>query len=92
MTTKLERISIYFPKPLLDDLRKYVPERKRTAVVVEAMEKEVRRWKLAAALDDAFGAWKDEDHPELATKADIDRYIHELRARWQPPAEEKENV
>ena len=91
MATKLERVTIYFPKPLLDDLRKYVPARKRSAVIVEATEKEMRKVKLLAALDDAYGAWSDEDHPELATDEDIERYVHELRARWKPPTEEDDN-
>lgn len=83
MAVKRERISIYFPKPLLDDLRAYVPARKRTAMIVEATEKEMRRWKLLAALERSAGAWKDEDHPELATSEDIDRYIRELRSTWR---------
>lgn len=90
MTTKLERISIYFPKPLLDDLRKYVPPRKRSAVIVEAMEKEVQKLKLLAALEESFGAWSDEDHPELATDEDIDRYVHDLRATWRPAEQEED--
>ena len=90
MATKLERISIYFPKPLLDDLRKLVPARKRTALIVELTEKEVERLKLLAALEESFGAWSDEDHPELATNEDIDRYVHDFRARWRPAEEEKD--
>ena len=90
MATKLERISIYFPKPLLDDLRKLVPARKRTALIVALTEKEVERLKLLAALEESFGAWSDEDHPELATNEDIDRYVHDFRARWRPAEEEKD--
>jgi hypothetical protein len=82
MATKLERISIYFPKPLLDDLRKLVPARKRTALIVDLTQKEVERLKLLAALERTAGAWKDEDYPELATDEDIDRYIRDLRASW----------
>jgi len=55
---------------------------------VEATEKEIRRLKMAAVLEDAFGAWHDEDHPELATPQDVDRFVHEMRARWRPPDEE----
>ncbi len=83
MATKMERITISFPKALLDDLRKYVPPRKRSAVIVEATEREVRRLKVLKALEESAGAWKDEDHPDLATEEDIDRYIHDLRSSWK---------
>jgi hypothetical protein len=91
MATKLERVTIYFPKPLLDDLRKYVPARKRSAVMVEAIGKEVERLKVLAALERTAGAWKDENYPELATDEDIDRYVRDLRASWAwaPRAAEK---
>ena len=82
MASELERISVYFPKPLLDDLRKLVPARKRSALIVEATEREVERLKVLAALEQTAGVWKDEDYPELATDEDIERYIHDLRASW----------
>lgn len=90
MAAKLERISIYFPKPVLDDLRRLVPARKRSALIVELTEREVDRLKLLAALEESFGAWSDADHPELATNDDIDRYVHDLRARWRPAEEEED--
>ncbi len=83
MTTKLERISIYFPKSVLDDLRRLVPARKRSALIVELTEKEVDRLKTLAALDRTAGAWKDADYPELATDEDIENYVHDLRASWR---------
>lgn len=83
MATKLERITIYFPKPLLEDLRRYVPARKRSALIVKATEREVERLKTLVALERTAGAWRDEDYPELATDEDIDRYIRDLRASWK---------
>jgi hypothetical protein len=74
-----ERLNLYLPKPLLDDLRAYVPARQRTQFIADALEKEIRRARLKAALKASAGAWKDEDHPELATGEDIDRWIEEQR-------------
>ena len=87
MATKLERISIYFPKSVLDDLRRLVPARKRSALIVGLAEREVARLKTLAALDRTAGAWKDEDYPELATDEDIDNYIHDLRSSWRTRTE-----
>lgn len=84
MAAKTERITVTFPKALLDDLRKYVPARKRSAIIVEATEREVRKYRTLAGLEASFGAWSDEDHPELATDEDIERYVREMRAQWRP--------
>jgi len=40
---------------------------------------ELRRRKLKAALKASAGAWKDEDHPELATFEDVNHWIEEGR-------------
>jgi hypothetical protein len=92
MATNLERVTIYFPKSLLDDLRKYVPARKRSAVIVEATEKEVERLKQIATLRRTAGAWKDKDYPQLATDEDIERFVHDLRASWHARGVEDEDA
>lgn len=92
MGTELERISVYFPKALLDDLRRYVPARRRSAVIVESTAKEVERLKLLAVLERTAGAWRDEDYPSLATDEDIDRYVGELRASWHTREETDANA
>jgi hypothetical protein len=74
-----ERLNIYLPKSLVDELREYIPERERTAFIRDVINRELRRIKLKAALKASAGAWKDEDHPEMATGEDIDRWIEEQR-------------
>ena len=74
-----ERLNLYLPKPLVEDLRRYVPARARTQFVIDALDRELRRLQLKEALKASYGAWKDEDHPELATPEDIDRWIEEGR-------------
>ena len=74
-----ERLNLYLPKPLVDDLRACIPERERTQFIVDVLERELYQRKLRDALDKSYGAWSDEDHPELATGEDIDRWIEEGR-------------
>ncbi len=90
MATDVECTNLYMPGSLVEALRRHVPARKRSDFIIRATENELRRVELAAAIDDAFGAWRDEDHPELATDEDIDRYVRDLRAAWRPPEEEEE--
>ncbi len=79
MRTIKERMNLYITKPLMDDLRRLIPARERTRFVEEVLARELRRRKLKEALEKSYGAWKDEDHPELATAEDIDRWIEENR-------------
>mgnify|MGYP001187674431 FL=1 len=74
-----ERMNLYITKSLMDELRKAVPARERTRFVEEILARELRRRKLKAALKASAGAWKDEDHPDMMTGADIDRWIEEQR-------------
>ena len=78
--TKTERVNVRFPKELLEDLRKYVPRGKRSEVVVAATARAVRQLRLKQALEAGAGAWTDENHPDLNTQEDIDRYRAELWA------------
>ncbi|OGO76150.1 MAG: hypothetical protein A3K45_06460 [Chloroflexi bacterium RIFOXYC12_FULL_59_14] len=74
-----ERMNLYITKSLMDDLRRAVPARERTRFVEEVLARELRRRKLREAIEKSFGAWKDEDHPDMLTGADIDRWIEEQR-------------
>lgn len=74
------RINVLLPAEVAKTLRKVVPPRKRARFVAEAVERELRRVQLEAALDASAGAWADADHPELADGPAIDRWIAEGRA------------
>lgn len=80
----LKRINVTFPVPLLEELRRYVPRRERNKFIVEATEKELRRTRLLKALRESAGAWSDEDHPDLMTVEDVNRYVRRLRETWMP--------
>ena len=46
----------------------------------QSLADDLRRERLVAAIQAANGAWRDEDHPELATPEEIDRWIADNRA------------
>jgi hypothetical protein len=74
-----ERMNLYITKSLMDDLRRAIPARERTRFVEEILARELRRLKLREAIKNAYGAWKDDDHPELATFEDVNRWVEEGR-------------
>lgn len=75
-----ERVSLYLPRSLIEALRRAVPPRQRSEFVAEAVAQSLHRLQLKEAITVAAGSWRDEDHPELATGEDIDRWIAEGRA------------
>ena len=66
---------------MLELLEKVVPPRERNHFIVEATEEALRRERLTEALQASAGAWSDEDHPDLMTVEDIDRYVRRLREK-----------
>ena len=74
-----ERLNIYLPKPLVEELRKRIPARERTQFISDVLAWELYRIRVQEALRVSAGAWSDESHPELATGEDIDRWIAEGR-------------
>jgi hypothetical protein len=74
-----ERMNLYITKSVADELRRLVPARERTKFVEEVLARELRRARLAQAIEESYGAWKDEDHPDMLTPEEIDRWIEEQR-------------
>jgi len=85
-TETLKRVNVTFPVSLLEELRRYVPRRERNNFIVEATEKELKRTRLQKVLEDLHRepAWSDEDHPDLMTVEDVNRYVRRLRETWMP--------
>ena len=84
MGEEVKRISVTFPVSVLEELRRYVPRRERSRFIVEATERALQREKLLRALRISAGAWSDEDHPDLMTVEDVNRYVRRLRETWMP--------
>ena len=85
------RMNIVLPADIAADMRRYVPPRQRARFIAAAVERELRRLRLQAALEQTAGAWKPEDHPDLSDDPSIDRWIAEGRAQldWDRTAKEK---
>ena len=60
-----KRAHVIMPERLVDEIDALVGKRGRSAFIVEAARQELERRRLALALAEAEGGWKDENHPEL---------------------------
>ncbi len=74
-----ERMNLYLTKAVADELRRLVPARERTRFVEDVLARELRRARLREVLARTAGAWKDEDHPDLMTFEDVNRWLDEIR-------------
>jgi hypothetical protein len=86
-----ERMNLYITKEVADELRRLIPARERTQFVEEVLVRELRRAHVRAVLARTAGAWKDEDHLDMMTGEEIDRWIEEQRRIGAAGREEELN-
>jgi hypothetical protein len=60
-----KRTHVVIPESLVRAIDALVGKRGRSRFIAEAAAREVERRRLIEALEQASGAWKDENHPEL---------------------------
>lgn len=80
----IERINVNFPAPVLEDLRRLVPAKRRSEVIARATARELRRIKLAAQFEQAarHALWTDEKYPALADPDRMDAALTALRSGY----------
>ena len=61
-----QRVMVPYPPDVIEEVDKIVSHGKRTAFLVELARREVKLLRQRQELLAAMGAWKVEDHPELA--------------------------
>ena len=81
MPSKIQRMTISFPKKLADELSALVPSGKRSHLVVETTQKELQKIRRLKILEKTAGAWKDSTHPDLKTIGDVCNWVNRLRNR-----------
>jgi hypothetical protein len=81
MAAKTEKLSITIPTNVAEMLREYVPPGKVSAYVTGILESHLMWERQKRAIEKYAGAWKDEDHPDLKTPEDTQRWLRELRSR-----------
>jgi hypothetical protein len=77
MSVAVRQANFMLPDDLLNELKQLVGQRQQSRFVAEAVRKELQREKMKHALQASFGAWKDEDHPELLVG--VEQYVRDQR-------------
>jgi hypothetical protein len=78
----LERINVNFPRPVLEDLRRLVPAKRRSEVIARATARELRRLKVASLFEglERSPVWRIEPYPQLSDGMAINLFVSQLRA------------
>jgi hypothetical protein len=84
------RMNVLLPAELVKELRERVPARQRGRFIADAVERELWRLRIQTALVESYGAWSDEDHPDMLDGPAIDRWIEEGRreSNWDRPLDD----
>jgi hypothetical protein len=77
---KSTRANIILPTDLIDEIDRIAGARQRSRFLAEAAREKLARVRFDRAAVRAFGAWTDEDHPDLRTDAELGRYLKRVRA------------
>lgn len=77
----VEKVSVFLPKDLVEEIRRTVPEKEVSHFLEEAARWYLPLRRQARAIRIGFGAWRREAHPELSSAEDTTHYLRELRER-----------
>jgi hypothetical protein len=78
----VEKMTVVFPTPIVQNLRERIPPRRRSSFIAEAVAEKLALEEQLAAIEESAGAWSQENHQELAADQDVDRWMAELRQSW----------
>ena len=76
---KTEKMSVTLPRELAAEVRSVVPQGDVSSFIAEAVEYYLALRRQKIALEKGFGAWKDENHPDLQTPDDSAEYVRRIR-------------
>ena len=79
---KTEKICVTIPCKLAIEIHSIVPKGDVSSFFSEALEYYIKSRKQRMAIRRTFGAWKDEDHPDLKTPADSVAFVRSIRDNW----------
>ena len=80
--TTTQKITVSVPSDVLALMDQYVLPRQRSSFIVEAIREHLDRIIDLEVFEETAGAWTEENHPDMRTPEDIDRWLAELRQSW----------
>jgi hypothetical protein len=76
---KTEKMSVTLPKKLAGEVRSVAAAGEISSFFTEALEHYLAYRKQTLALEKGFGAWKNDNHPDLVTPEDSKAFVRSVR-------------
>jgi hypothetical protein len=70
---------IVLPTELVTEIDALVGKRGRSRFIAEAAQERLQRERMIKLLDESFGLWKEEDHPELLGPGGAAGWVRRMR-------------
>ncbi|MBM4305744.1 MAG: hypothetical protein FJ123_03310 [Deltaproteobacteria bacterium] len=70
---------LVIPAEILEEVDKIVGKKRRSLFIAEATREKLEKERFLKILEETHGTWTDQNHPELRTNKDVERYIREKR-------------
>ena len=80
MTTKAHLV---IPREILEEVDRIAGKRKRSLFIADATREKLEKVRFLRTLGQTGGAWTDENHPDLRTVAQVERYVAEKRRTYR---------
>jgi metal-responsive CopG/Arc/MetJ family transcriptional regulator len=74
---------LVIPTEILEEVDKIAGKKKRSLFIAEATREKLEKERFLKALEETHGAWADQNHPELRTNKDMERYVMEKRQSYR---------
>ena len=89
---KTEKISVTLPRVLMGEIRSIMSRGQVSSFFADALEHYLAYHKQKEALEKGFGAWKNENHPDLDTPEKSTAYIRSVRQAGKERLERLEGI
>ena len=76
---KTEKMSVTLPRELVGEIRSIASHGEISSLFAEALEHYLAYRKQKVALEEGFGAWKNDSHSALAISEDSTAYVRAIR-------------
>lgn len=74
---------LVIPTEILEEVDKIAGKKKRSLFIAEATREKLEKERFLKTLEETHGVWTDQNHPELRTNKDMERYVREKRQSYR---------
>jgi hypothetical protein len=74
---------LVLPREILEEVDRIAGKKKRSLFIAEAAREKIEKERFLKILEETHGAWGDDNHPELRSPKDMERYLRRTRQSYR---------